>query len=441
MVSASNFVSVDKDVLSTSTYGFLPKLAVIPLCEDYSESYEILVSEGDKVEEGQVIARSAGLYIHSSIPGIVKKIERRQYSNGKQGLAAVISLKGEFSFLGKKQIAQEWRNYDSITVQFLLKEAGLVNTFDKSLPLYTQIKKIKNEKSSFLVLRLFDSDPSIITESYISKNYLKEVLEGACIIARAFGVKHIIIACPMPPKNCPEESFEEFKDSIFKDDFLVDTVNIDVKKYPAGTMHDITCTAKKTLKGENFSKLGKKDLFIDSITALNAYNSLVLRKPIVSTFVHVTGDSLNSSAILNVRIGTSFSDLAEQCGGFKRGISQIVVNGILFGTAVSNLEIPVNRGVKSVEFIPVGKVKIQNTENCVRCGYCRKICPVNLWPGNLYRIAHLDSMETACQADKTAYNSVVLCTECGLCNAVCSSRIPLSQTISLLKEKYNEEQR
>ena len=136
MVSASNFVSVDKDVLSTSTYGFLPKLAVIPLCEDYSESYEILVSEGDKVEEGQVIARSAGLYIHSSIPGIVKKIERRQYSNGKQGLAAVISLKGEFSFLGKKQIAQEWRNYDSITVQFLLKEAGFKILFVEEILSY-----------------------------------------------------------------------------------------------------------------------------------------------------------------------------------------------------------------------------------------------------------------------------------------------------------------
>ena len=35
--------------------------------------------------------------------------------------------------------------------------------------------------------------------------------------------------------------------------------------------------------------------------------------------------------------------------------------------------------------------------------------------------------------------SSIACIECGLCNTVCPARLPLSQTISLLKDKFTKE--
>jgi Na+-translocating ferredoxin:NAD+ oxidoreductase RnfC subunit len=104
MVSASNFISVDKNFLKRSVSAFLPEFPVIPLFEDdvFSSDSEILVKEGDRVKEGEVIARNRNVFVHSSVPGIVQKIEQRQYSNGKQGLCAIIKLDGSFSYLGKK---------------------------------------------------------------------------------------------------------------------------------------------------------------------------------------------------------------------------------------------------------------------------------------------------------------------------------------------------
>ena len=444
MVSASNFISADKNTLSSVVNGFLPKVAVIPLAEDDGDMTEVLVLEGSRVKEGDVIAKSRGLYVHSSVPGLVTKIAQTQYSNGKQGLSAFINLDGSFSFLGKKLVPQEWQSYDSSTLHYLLRESGIINTFSKPVPLYTQIKETYTPKSSIAVLRLFDSDPSCVTESFITKKFLENVLTGASIIAKTFRASALVIAYSSSDADGIKNELDsilasERKTQIFHEGIDVFTVGADTKKYPAGTMHDITQTIKKTYKSEFFSKLGKKDLFFDSVTALNAYNAIVLRKPVVSNFVHVTGDCLNSAALLNVRIGTSLRSIVEQCGGFKRRLSKIIINGIVSGTAVSSLDIPVSRWVKSVEFIPAGQVRTQNTDNCVRCGNCRKICPMHLWPGNLYRIAHLQSLETACKSDKDAYKSAILCSECGLCNSVCSSRLPLAQTISLLKESYHEE--
>ena len=139
MVLASNFISADKNTLSTSVNAFLPKIAFIPIEEDDSGKAEIMVNEGDRVQEGDVIARLKGLNVHSSLPGLVQKIEQIQYANGKQGLCAKIALNGSFNYLGKKNEAQDWKKYEDSELVFMLKEAGVINTFAKATPLYSQI--------------------------------------------------------------------------------------------------------------------------------------------------------------------------------------------------------------------------------------------------------------------------------------------------------------
>ena len=441
MVSASDFVSADKDLLSVPVNAFLPRLATVPLCEDAPSLSEVLVEEGTRVREGDVIAKSREIFIHSPVPGIVRRIGRCQYSNGRQGPCAEIALDGAFTFLGRPSVTKSWQAYEASTVRFLLMEAGVVNTFARAVPVFGQLKG-RAGLDSILVLRLFDCDPSLVTESFVAWKFLRQVLEGAGILARAFMARNLVIAYSGNERESLRAGLDsliaEERPHLFMPATEILTVAVDTKRYPAGTMHDIAAAVKRTYKSDVFSKLGKKDLFVDSTTALNAYNAVVLGKPVVSSLVHVTGDCLNAAAMLNVRIGTPLRSVAEQCGGFKRSLSKIIINGIISGRAVSSLDIPVGRAVKSVEFVPGGKPAFPQTKSCVRCGSCRKICPVCLWPGNLYRIAGLDDIGKASVADKDAYKSSLLCTDCGLCNSVCPSRIPLCQTISLLKDSYHE---
>ncbi len=429
MVSVSEFVSEEKYSFDSVTNGYMSKYFFVPVGSEKDELKELTVQKGDEVKEGQVIAKGRFENVHSPVPGIVTDIFVGDYGDGKQGLIIKIMLSGAFSITGKKHEKIDWKIYDSSSLSFMLRDAGIQNTFKKAEPIYKQIKEISEKENKILVIRLFDEEPSRSTDSFVTRKFSQKIYGGAAILAKAIEADAIVFTYEKSFK--PDESV---LGEYFEYDAKLFFVPIDIKKYPFGTMHDLVSSIKKhkTCKTPLFEKLGAKDFFVDSVTLAAIYDAVVFGKPMIDRYIHVSGACLNVTGIIKLKIGTPLSSVVDQFGGFKEPPARIIINGIVTGVAINGLDVPVSKNIKSIIFLPQNQVKIQHTELCIRCGRCRKICPVNLWPGNIFRAANSGKEEP------DVLKISLLCSECGLCNAVCPSRIPLCQTIALVKEKIKE---
>ena len=427
MVSVSEFSSADKDSFVSVAESFLPREVLIPIEADDNEKFDILVYEGNNVREGEIIAKSKNICVHSSVPGSVKEILNFQCASGKIGKCVRIALSGSFEFTGKKQEEKVWSDLDQNSLCYLLKDNGIVNTFDKPASIISQIRKLKRKNNMILGVRLFDDDPSHDIENFLSRKYLSQIVEGAGIIARTIKASAIVFAFNKKDKSLFNYNFDFLMENLDSATSIF-TVPVDLRKYPCGTKHDIVSSAKKAFKDEILSKFGRNDFFIDSNTALRTYDAVVKGLPSIFQLVHVTGDCLNAAAIMKIRVGTPIKEVIAQCGNFKKSLGKIVINGILCGHEVSS-DAPISRSVKSIEFLPKSELSVDKSVTCIRCGNCRKICPLHLQPEMLCRM-YRDGV-----TEQDALKTAILCSECGLCNTVCPSRIPLCQYIATLKKK------
>lgn len=419
---------------NTSQKAFLPKVVCIPLSQESDSCYKCIVKPGDIVKEGDVIAQteiSTGWTssLHSSVPGKVLSTEPCNSPDGRQEFAVKIQFGGALSYLGKQPHEKALIDYSQNEISRTLIKYGVLNTFKTAVPenLGIQIEKLNANKKTFnLVVRLFDEDPYRITDSLVSKFYFNEIVKGARFLAKAINAKGIVFAI-----DNKSENKEWANDASLKDIYQLE---MKIQRYPCGTPREIISAFSRSPLNKlcNFS-LSKNDLFTDSSTVYEVYKALGLSIPCVDRLVHFSGNCLNASCMLDVKLGTSLRDIVPQIGGFIKEPANIIINGMLCGTSVKSLDIPITKYVKSVEFLSKKKNSDEQIYSCINCGNCRFACPVKLSPDILYN--HTVNFK---HLKETFAASALACIECGLCNTVCPARLPLCQTIKVFKNKITE---
>ena len=410
---------------------YLPQKAFISLCQDGNTVCKPCVRIGDFVKEGQVIAFNSeiGINIHSSITGEVENFVECPMPNGTKESCIIIKMKGSLTVTGKIKELKKWKYDTSSKTLMNLKQRGVINTLDgKNCCIDKQIENAM-DKELVLGVVLFDSDKSSSVSSVALKFYQDLIFEGCTIIAHAMQAKSIIFFCDTnEEKYLSQSSVTELLENI---DYSFIQINSD--KYPSASPFKLK-TILANSNTQDKEKITTNRIDIDTTTALAAYNAIAQGLPITETLVEINGNKIHENTVFLAKIGLPIQKLLEECGGMHKHPAKIVVNGLLKGKAIKNLQTPVTKYLKTVTFVSSNDFQDETVTHCINCGLCRSVCPIGLHP-DIFYASHKHGIGISENSQRSAY----LCDECGLCNTTCPSRLPLYQTISKIKEDKNEQ--
>lgn len=406
---------------------FLPSVAFVPLQQHTGISANEIFSPGTTVREGQLIARSAdknsSCHIHSPIPGVIDRYSTITLPNGKLGKAAVIKLSGSFDLLGRREENYLWQNISATEILRVLDDMGIINTFEHSFPLVPEIRNRKLSDSRILAVRLYDMDPTCQLDSLLFKYEQHSVLEGCAIIAKAMDVQSVYLVYNSNKWEGPD--LEKLQ-KLFKDRQVL--LQKGHEKYPNGNSAQIKKIVQKNSKTDDINPL-----CIDVVTALSTWEAVVKNVPPLTRYVAFLGTAINKQLVFKCRIGTTIGDLIEECGGFKSPPSCIVINGLITGTAVYDLDTPITKYTKSVHVMDKDSNPNFDSYDCVHCGYCLSSCPEHLDPIKIVTHIRKESFS------KDIVSDIQACQFCACCSMVCPSRIALHHIIHEASESIKRE--
>lgn len=417
---SSEIIKFDSPKINLTGNAFLPSIAFIPLLQDQGIESNPIVSPGEKIQEGQLIARGNGTTsanIHASIPGILKEYRTVPLPNGRNGKAAVIELAGSFDILGRKEENFSWVTAPESEILRVLEDKGVINTFEYPVPLAFQLRESKKNGSSVIALRFFDADPTCQIDSFLSQNFLQTVLEGTALLAKSIEAVKVYLVYNEkewfgPSISDLTELFQKRKVILIKGG----------KKYPSGNSKQFCHLINE-----------KTPVLIDPVTAFSSFEAIVRNQPMLHRFISITGPAIDSPSILKVKIGTPIGDIIEECGGFRTDPARIVVNGLLEGHAVYDLDSPITKYTKSLHIMDTDTCPSYKVRDCIHCGRCLQVCPISIDP---MRVVTFIKKNKETPALLSSINS---CQYCGCCAIVCPSRIPLHHIIKEASERLNGE--
>lgn len=405
----------------------IPKTVSILLGQHIGKPATPVVSRGDEVKVGTLIAKADGFVsanIHSSVSGKVKKIETILDASGYEKPCITIQCDGEDiweeTIDRTPEIVRDIKLSSEEIIQ-RIAECGIVGMGGATFPTNVKLMPPKDATPECVIINGAECEPYLTADHRTLLERGEEVLIGLQILMKSVGVTKGYIAIE-----------NNKRDAIDKLTQLVSTMpGIEIVpmrvKYPQGGEKQLIDTVLKRRVASGKLPVTEGAIVQNVGTALAVYEAVQKHKPLVERVVTVTGKAVKNPCNLLVRIGTPLSELIETAGGMPRSTAKLVSGGPMMGKAVYSDEIPVAKGTSGVLMLLEEDTKRRPMRNCIRCAKCVGACPMGLNPAFLMRdtvYRDWDALEA---------NHVYDCIECGSCSFICPANRPLLDHICMGK--------
>lgn len=408
--------------------GPLPRTLILPLHQHVGEPAEPVVSLGETVLRGQLVARAENYVcapIHASTSGTVVAIEDRPvpHPSGLSAPCIVIESDGEDRVAPPLPAIDDPATTPARILRARVREAGIVGLGGAAFPTAIKLNPPADAPPDTLIANAVECDTHITCDDRLLRERPERVLDGVAIVADMLGVSRVRVAVEEDKPEAARSLRSALAASGLADTRGQDWAVVDVpKRYPAGSERQLI----HNLTGRRVPRDGlPKDVGVitSNVGTFAAIHRAVRHgEPLTQRVVTVTGDGVHRPANVEARIGTPMAELIDHCGGYREGVYQLVMGGSLMGTALLSDTVPLIKASNCLlAATPSELPPAAPPLPCIRCGACADVCPESLAPQQIYWHTRARDYERA--DDWGAFD----CIECGACAWVCPSHIPLVQ--------------
>ena len=417
-----NKITADKATIVAA----LPKQAIFPLGQHIGAPAKPVVSRGDKVKVGTLIAEAGGFVsapIHSSVSGTVVKVDTGVDATGYRHPAIYINVEGDEweESIDRSDKLETLAAHPELTPEEIvsrIKEAGVTGMGGAGFPTFIKLCPPPGAKAECVILNGVECEPYITSDFRLMMEHADEILVGLDLLMKAAKVERGYIGIE---DNKPE-AIALFEKKTAADP-RVEIVALE-KKYPQGGEKQLVdAVTGRQVPAPPAIPVNVGAIVQNVGTAYAVYQAVMKRKPLFERYTTVTGKKLSNPGNFLVRMGTPMRDLIEACGGMPEGENKVLAGGPMMGKSVVSTDVTVCKGTNSITILTDADAHRKPIQPCIRCAKCVSACPMGLEP---YLLATLSSFK---EWERLEAEQVTSCISCGSCQFTCPSHRPILDNI------------
>lgn len=413
-------ISKDKTIKTVLPKGNL----VYPLSQHIGAPAVAIVKKGDKVLTGQKIAEAGGFVsapIYATVSGTVKTIEPRRVVTGDSILSIIIENDGRYDEV-HYPIMKPLEELSKTEIINAVKEAGIVGMGGAGFPTHVKLSPKDPDKIEYVIINCAECEPYLTSDYRRMLEEPEKIVMGLKAVLSLFDNAKALLAIEDNKPDCI---------AILKE-LVKYEARIQVKvlktKYPQGAERQLiyASTGRVINSTQLPSDVNCVVNNVDTVVAI--YHAVIEGKPLMYRIVTVTGNAIRHPRNFKIRIGTSYEELIEEAGGFKKEPAKIISGGPMMGFAIYDLNVPTTKTASALLCFSKDEVSKMEPSACINCGKCVEVCPGRLLPSRVADAAEHFDEETFLKLGGME------CCECGCCSFVCPAKRHLTQSIKSLRK-------
>lgn len=407
-----------KNTENSATVEFpLPKKVRIPMSMNMGAVCQPLVKVGDEVKVGQKIGDTDvpfSVPIHSGVSGKVTAVG--DYRTAMGAVCKIVEIETD----GQQTVSEEVKPpvvTDRDSFLKAVRESGACGLGGAGFP--THIKLNPKNPIDTLIINGAECEPYITADYREMIECPEDIIGGINMIKERLGIKNAKLAIEA---NKPQaiRNFEE----MAKNDDTIDIVTLP-SVYPQGAEKIIIYNSTGVVVKEGELPADGGVIVINISTVAFLYRYMQTGMPLVKRRITVDGNAVGEPKNVSAVIGTPFREILEFCKTDMDAMIKLIGGGPMMGMSIPDVEMPVVK--TSNALLAIKSYDVSKTTNCIRCGRCVRVCPMELVPADIdraYRIRNIDELKKL---------NVLLCMNCGSCTYVCPANRKLAETNQLAK--------